>query len=287
VDDTLSVALHPNSILALIEVIFSDDLDFAVFRHQRSLRVIHLEQMHTSVVAGTRDTVSVINEADGLYSHPGSLVAMCQACSVYDILLQSNRIPDFDSSVIGAGDEEVVVGCDDDSIDWSLVLGEMCNERSFRMPILERVRSVVVKAERLSSRGQWQWFAKIGAIFKMRVLIELLQQIQNVWIISGWTSDTSHIRHRGGITVGVNGWPWSRSFRRRRGILLLLIVFKGQRVEADVEDSRGICRGCARLWSRLVSIHSRLHSAHYSRLPCPQHQRHTRKTSLRQPIKVG
>lgn len=43
-----------------------------------------------------------------------------------------------------------------------------------------------------------------------------------------------------------------------------MVVSEGQRVEGDVEDSSGICRGCARLWSGLVSIHNRLHSAHPS-----------------------
>jgi hypothetical protein len=40
---TLSIALHPHCILALIQIILSDDLDLAIFRHQRPLGILHLE----------------------------------------------------------------------------------------------------------------------------------------------------------------------------------------------------------------------------------------------------
>jgi len=78
---------------------------------------------------------------------------MGQPCSIYNILLQSHGIPYFDCPVVGTGDKEVVVGCNNDSIDWSLMFCEMCNECPFRMPVLEGVRSVVVEAEWLACRG--------------------------------------------------------------------------------------------------------------------------------------
>lgn len=97
--------------------------------------------------------MGVINEANSLYFYSRSLVTMGQPCSIDHILLQAHGIPDFDRPVIGTGDEEVVVGCDDDSIDWSLVLSKVRNERSFGMPVLERVGSVVVESEWLAGRG--------------------------------------------------------------------------------------------------------------------------------------
>lgn len=109
--------------------------------------------MYASVVAGTRDAMSVINEANSLYFYSRSLVTMCQPGSIDHILLESHGIPDFDRPVVGTGDEEVVVGCDDDPIYWPLVLSKVRNERSFGMPVLERVRSVVVESEWLASRG--------------------------------------------------------------------------------------------------------------------------------------
>ena len=81
--------------------------------------------MYAAIVPGTRDAVSVINKTHRLYFDARSLVAMRQPCSVRDILLQPHCIPDFNCPVIGAGDEEVVVGSYDDSVDWSLVFSEV------------------------------------------------------------------------------------------------------------------------------------------------------------------
>src|SRR5271169_6303047 len=103
--------------------------------------------MNASIISGTRDAMSIVNKTHCFYFHSSSLVTMSQPCSIDNILLQSNCIPDFDCPVVRTGDEEVVVGCNDDSIDWALMFREMCNEYSFRMPVLECVRSVVVESE--------------------------------------------------------------------------------------------------------------------------------------------
>jgi hypothetical protein len=81
--------------------------------------------MYTPIITGTGDAMSIINKTHCLYFYSRPLMPMGQPCSIYNILLQSDGIPDFDCPVVGTSDKEVVVGCNNDSIDWSLMFCEM------------------------------------------------------------------------------------------------------------------------------------------------------------------
>jgi hypothetical protein len=97
------------------------------------------------------------------------------------------------------------------------------------MPVLQCVRSVVVESEWLASGGQRQRFTEIGSVFKMGVLIKLLQQIQYVRIISSYKLSDTVLQSEGENTVGVDGCSWSGVDGCCR--VWLLVVFEGQRVE--------------------------------------------------------
>jgi hypothetical protein len=71
-------------------------------------------------------------------------MSMGESCAVDDILLQSRGVPDLDRPVVRTCYEKVVIRRDDDSVDRTLVFGEMCDECSFGMPILQCMLTVGV-----------------------------------------------------------------------------------------------------------------------------------------------
>jgi len=54
------------------------------------------------------------------------------------------------------------------------------------MPVLQSVRAIVVEPKRLTGGRQgYDWFPKIGPVFKERLIVYLLQEFMNMWIIPG------------------------------------------------------------------------------------------------------
>src|SRR5579859_2379121 len=84
---TLSVTFHPNGIFSLFQFVLFDDLDLPILWRQCPLRIIHFEKMDAPVVAGACNAVGIVQEANRLYLDSACLMAMCQPCTIHDILL--------------------------------------------------------------------------------------------------------------------------------------------------------------------------------------------------------
>ena len=120
--------------------------------------------MNASIITCTGDTVGIINETDCFDLDSRSVVSMCQSRSIDNILLQSNGIPNFDRSIVGTRHKKVVIGSHDHSVNWALMFREMRDECTFRMPVLEGVRAIIVESKGLTGCRERKWFTEIRSV---------------------------------------------------------------------------------------------------------------------------
>ena len=88
-----------------------------------------------------------------------------------------------------------MVGRYNDSIYGPLVLGEMGQEGAFWMPVLKSMGTVIVQPQRLPCSRKRKWFPEVGAVLVERILIHLLQEIQDMWFVASY----------GRVSVGERG----------------------------------------------------------------------------------
>ena len=68
----------------------------------------------------------------------------------------------------------------------------MCDECSFGMPVLKCMRTIRVEAEWLASSGQRKRSTKVRCILKEGFLVEFLQEVEYVRVISDY--NVSNVR---------------------------------------------------------------------------------------------
>jgi len=99
---------HAGYILSnIIQPMFSDYLEFVVFRQSTSLRGMNANDVQTTVICSTRKTVHTFQNADTFDSC--MMLAIRMSWFTRDIPFQTCRIPNFDCLVVGGRDEEHVV----------------------------------------------------------------------------------------------------------------------------------------------------------------------------------